>query len=59
MLRSHKEFSHNENDFQFHLLNKINNLDCLYIELRVYLPSTHQPQRSSAHERSQRWIPKK
>jgi hypothetical protein len=54
MLRSHTELSHNENDFQFHLLNKINNLDCFHIEMRIRSLST-----VAAHERSQRWIPKK
>ena len=37
MLRSHKELSHNENDFQFHFFNKINNLNCSRVEMRVRL----------------------
>jgi hypothetical protein len=59
MLRSHTELSHNENDCQFHLLNKINILDCFSNDMRLHLLSTYQPQRTAAHERSQRWIPKK
>jgi bacterioferritin len=40
MLRSHKELSYNENDYQSHFLNKINNLTCFYVEIRIHSLST-------------------